>query len=215
MLAGMNHRVYLELGPKKVFACSIDWPGWCRIGKTEEAALGTLVDYTPRFRVIAERAGLEFAPGEPEVVARVKGDSTTDFGAISAIPGFDREPVDAPEAARAAALARAAWAVFAEVTAASPEELRKGPRGGGRDRDKMVSHVVEAERAYARKIGVRHKPFKDEAGRIAMREDIVRALERPAEAFPPGGEGWPVRYAARRIIWHVVDHIWEMEDRRL
>ncbi|WP_169946126.1 hypothetical protein [Microbispora sp. H11081] len=211
----VNHRVYLEIGPKKVFACSIDWPGWCRIGKTEEAALGALVDYAPRFRVIAERAGLEFAPGEPEVVARVKGDRTTDFGAISAIPGFDREPVDAPEAARTAALARAAWAVFAEVAAASPEELRKGPRGGGRDRDKMVSHVVEAERAYARKIGVRHKPFTGEAGLTAMRADITRVLSEPSEAFPPGGEGWPVRYAARRVIWHVADHIWEMEDRRI
>ncbi|MGI5157043.1 hypothetical protein [Microbispora sp. CA-102843] len=211
----MNHRVYLEIGPKKVFACSIDWPGWCRIGRTEEAALDTLVDYTPRFQVIAERAGLAFAPGDPAVVERVKGDSTTDFGAISAIPDFDREPVDAPEAARTAALARAAWAVLAEVAAASPEELRKGPRGGGRDRDKMVAHVVEAERSYARKIGVRHRPFKDEAGLTAMREDIGRVLAQPAQAFPPDGTGWPVRYAARRIIWHVVDHIWEMEDRRI
>lgn len=150
----MNHRVYLEIGPKKVFACSVDWPGWCRIGKTEEAA-------------------------------------------------------------RTAALARAAWAVFAEVAAASPEELRKGPRGGGRDRDKMVSHVVEAERAYARKIGVRHKPFTGEAGLTAMRADITRALSEPSGAFPPGGEGWPVRYAARRVIWHVADHIWKMEDRRI
>ncbi|GAB3898109.1 hypothetical protein GCM10027612_55620 [Microbispora bryophytorum subsp. camponoti] len=79
----------------------------------------------------------------------------------------------------------------------------------------MVAHVVEAERAYARKIGVRHKPFKDEAGLTAMRDDIAGALARPAPAFPPGGAGWPVRYAARRIVWHVVDHIWEMEDRRL
>lgn len=215
MLSGMNHRVYLEIGPKKVFACSIDWPGWCRIGKTEESALETLVDYASRYRVIAERAGLEFAPGDPMVVARVKGDSTTDFGAISAIPDSDREPVDAAEAARTAALARAAWAVFAEVAAASPDELRKGPRGGGRDRDKMVAHVVEAERAYARKIGVRHKPFKDETGLTALREDIAGVLEQPSGAIPPGTKDWPVRYAARRIIWHVADHIWEMEDRRM
>ncbi|GAB3898111.1 hypothetical protein GCM10027612_55630 [Microbispora bryophytorum subsp. camponoti] len=127
MLAGMNHRVYLELGPKKVFACSIDWPGWCRIGRTEEAALDTLVDYTPRFRTIAERAGLEFTPGDPAVVERVRGDRTTDFGAISAIPDFDREPVEAPEAARAVALARAAWAVLAEVAAASPRSCARAP----------------------------------------------------------------------------------------
>jgi hypothetical protein len=27
----------------------------------------------------------------------------------------------------------------------------------------------------------------------------------------PGG--WPVRYAARRIAWHVLDHAWEIEDK--
>ncbi|WP_182880619.1 hypothetical protein [Microbispora sp. H10949] len=211
----MNHRVYLEIGPKKVFACSADWPGWCRIGRTEEAAIDTLADYAPRYRVIAERAGLEFSPGDPEVVERVKGDRTTDFGAISAIPGLDREPVDAPEAARTVALARAAWEVFAEVAAASPEELRKGPRGGGRDRDKMVAHVREAERSYARKIGVRHKPFEDSAGLAAMRDDIARVLSRPSDGGPLAEGGWPARYAARRIVWHVIDHIWEMEDRRV
>ena len=31
--------VYLERGPKKVFACALDWPGWCRSAKTPDAAL--------------------------------------------------------------------------------------------------------------------------------------------------------------------------------
>ncbi|ETK37242.1 hypothetical protein [Microbispora sp. ATCC PTA-5024] len=206
--------VYLELGPKKVFACSVEWPGWCRIGRSEEHAIGALLDYAPRYRVVAERAGLGFAPGEPVVVERVKGDSTTDFGAPNGVAALDLLPVGAEEAARAAALVRAAWEVFAEVAAASPEELRKGPRGGGRDRDKMVRHVVEAERAYARKIGVRHKPFTDEAGLTALREDIARVLGRPSDGRPVVEGGWPARYAARRIAWHVIDHVWEMEDRR-
>jgi hypothetical protein len=25
--------------------------------------------------------------------------------------------------------------------------------------------------------------------------------------------GWPPRYAARRIAWHVLDHAWEIEDK--
>jgi hypothetical protein len=108
----------------------------------------------------------------------------------------------------------ASWAILAEVAAGSPEELRKGPRGGGRDRDKMVSHVIEAERAYARKIGVRHKPFGRDAGALAaMREEIAGVLGLPGDGGPVVAGGWPVRYAARRIVWHVVDHIWEMEDR--
>ncbi|MEW9529395.1 hypothetical protein [Microbispora sp. NPDC049125] len=206
--------VYLELGPKKVFACSAAWPGWCRIGKSEQLALDALMDYIPRYRLVAERAGLEFDPGDPVVVERVKGGMTTDFGAPESPAVLDLEPVPADEAARTVALIRASWELLDETAAASPEELRKGPRGGGRDRDKMVNHVVEAERSYARKIGVRHKPIKDVAGLAAMRDEIAEVLGRPSDGAPPVEGGWPARYAARRIAWHVIDHIWEMEDRR-
>ncbi|MEV7006960.1 hypothetical protein [Streptosporangium sp. NPDC051022] len=207
-------RVYLEIGPKKVFACSAEWPGWCRIGRSEEEALDALVGYAPRYRVVAERAGLLFEPGDPVVVERAKGGTTTDFGAIEAIPELDGEPVPAAEAERAVALIGAAWRLFDETVAGSPEELRKGPRGGGRDRDKMTAHVIEAERAYARKIGVRHRPFGDAAGLAAMREEIAGVLARPSGGAPVVAGGWPARYAARRIAWHVIDHLWEMEDRR-
>lgn len=204
-------RLYLETGPKKVFACSLDWPGWCRIAKGEEAAIDRLVEYVPRYRIIAERAGLEFAPGEPVVVARVPGSSTTDFGVPYAVPDLDLEPLPAEEAERGVALLRAAWDLFDEVAAASPEELRKGPRGGGRDRDKIVAHVVEAERGYARMLDVRHKPFTSQAGRDAMRAELAEVLSRPWA--PPVTTKWPPRYALRRIAWHVIDHVWEIEDR--
>ncbi|MCG5217508.1 hypothetical protein [Streptosporangium sp. KLBMP 9127] len=209
-------RVYLELGPKKVFACSLDWAGWCRIGGSEEAALDALAEYAPRYRVIAERAGLSFEPGDLEVAERVKGGTTTDFGAPEAIPEADGAPVGAEAARRMTALVEAAWEVFAEVAAGSPEELRKGPRGGGRDRDKMAAHVIEAERAYARKIGVRHRPFPlgDDTALAAMRGDIAGRLATPSGGGPLVPGGWPHAYAARRIAWHVIDHLWEMEDRR-
>lgn len=208
-------RVYLELGPKKVFACSVDWPGLCRVRRTEELALDALREYEPRYRPIAERAGLGFRLGEFAVVERANGDSTTDFGAPGAIPELDHAPVDAEEAARATALLRAAWAAFAEFAATSPAELRKGPRGGGRDRDKMVAHVIEAERAYARKVGVRHRPFgpTDPAPLAALRDELVDVLGRPSDGGPLAARGWPARYAVRRIVWHVLDHLWEMQDR--
>jgi hypothetical protein len=207
-------RVYLEIGPKKVFACSLDWPGWCRVRKGEEAALDALLEYAPRYRVIAERAGLEFRPGVPDVVERVPGGTTTDFGAPQAVPDADAEPVDEATAARHAALLRAAWEVFDEVAARSPAELRKGPRGGGRDRDKMVAHVVESERSYIRNIGVRVRPFPpgDAAALAAMRAQTLDVLSRPSGGGAPE-KGGPVRYAVRRIAWHVIDHLWEMEDR--
>ena len=210
-------RVYLVIGPKRVFACALDWPGWCRIGRSDERALETLVHYIPRYRVIAERAGLEFEPGASEVVERVAGSATTDFGAPGAVPDADAEPLDRPGAERQVALVRAAWSVFDEVAAASPAELRKGPRGGGRDRDKMVAHVVDAERAYARTFGVRHRPFPadDRAALTAMRDDIAAALGAASDGTPLRAGGWPSRYAARRVAWHVLDHLWEMEDRRV
>jgi hypothetical protein len=103
-----------------------------------------------------------------------------------------------------------------EVVATSPLELRKGPRGGGRDRDEIWRHVIEAERAYARKIGVRHKPFEvnDKSALTAMRDEIVAVLSQPSSGEPLVAGGWNASYAVRRMAWHVVDHIWEIEDRR-
>ena len=209
-------QVYLEVGARKVFACSVDWPGWCRAGRGEEAALAALLEYVPRYRVIAARAGLPFAPDAPEVVERVPGDATTDFGAPAVPAAVDRAPVDPAVVERDLALLRAAWAVFDEVAAATPAELRKGPRGGGRDRDRMIAHVVEAERGYARQVGVRHRPFAydDRAARDALRADLLRALSAPWHGTPLTPRGWPPRYAVRRLAWHVIDHLWEMEDRR-
>ncbi|MEV0352420.1 hypothetical protein AB0H88_42265 [Nonomuraea sp. NPDC050680] len=205
-------RIYLEVGPKKVFACSLEWPGWCRVAKGEEAAIDLLVDYAPRYRLIAERAGLPFEPGDPVVVAREPGTDMTDFGAPFAIPELDQEPIDADTARRHVALLRAAWELFDEVVAESPEELRKGPRGGGRDLSKVAAHVAEAERSYARKVDVRHKPYKSPADRDAMREELAEVLSRPWQ--PPQTTGWPPAYALRRTAWHVIDHLWEIEDRR-
>ena len=44
----MSTRVYFEVGSRKVFACALDWPGWCRSAKTEEGALDALADYYER-----------------------------------------------------------------------------------------------------------------------------------------------------------------------
>lgn len=205
-------RIYLENGPKKVFACSLDWPGWCRVAKGEEAAIDRLTAYAPRYRLIAERAGMAFEPGPPEIVARVPGGTTTDFGAPQAVPPQDLEPVGEDTARREVALLRAAWELFDEVAAASPEELRKGPRGGGRDLTKMIGHVQDAERSYARQVGVRHPPYRSRADVDALRAELAEVLARPWR--PPQTTAWPPAYARRRLAWHVIDHLWEIEDRR-
>ena len=209
--------VYLELGAKKVFACSIDFPGWCRSGKDEEAALEALASYAPRYAEVAKLAKAAFPSKavELEVVERVKGKGATDFGIPHEIPRADAEPLTARQAARQVELMRAAWAVLDKVARAAPAELRKGPRGGGRDRDKMLGHVLGAEAAYARQLGVRHpEPELGDTKAIkALRDDIAAALSGASDGSPLRPKGWPPRYAFRRIAWHVLDHAWEMQDR--
>jgi predicted RNase H-like HicB family nuclease len=212
--------VYLEAGDKKVFACSIDFPGWCRSGKTEEEALEALAAYAPRYAEVAERARVAFpAPtkvGERfEVVERVKGKGATDFGIPHEVTKADAEPMTAREAARQVQLMRAAWAVLDRVAKASPAELRKGPRGGGRDRDKMVDHVLGAEAAYARKVGIKQpQPQVGDTKAVkALRDQLAETLGGTSDGSPPVPKGWPPRYAIRRITWHVLDHAWEMQDR--
>lgn len=211
-------RVYLEVGQKKVFAAALDWPGWCRAGKGEEAALRALEAYAPRYRVVARRARLAFpawVASAFDVVATVKGSTTTDFGALAGPAPSDAEPVTAAESKRIRALVRAGWEVFDQVAAGSPAELRKGPRGGGRDRDKMIQHVLNAEAAYARKLGVRLRaPMVGDAAAIEeLRSAVITALQASDGGAPPVDRGWSPRFAARRIAWHVLDHAWEMQDR--
>jgi hypothetical protein len=218
ILPGMATQTYLEVGTKRVFAAALDWPGWCRSGKGEQAALDALVAYVPRYAVVADRAGVPFpaeVAADLDVVERVPGTGTTDFGAPGVVPAVDRRPSTREEAERAALLVDAAWRVFDDVVASAPAELRKGPRGGGRDRDKIVAHVLGAEASYARMLGVRHRePAADDRPAVeALRRDVLAVLRTATGADPLVNRGWPPRYAARRIAWHVLDHAWEIEDR--
>jgi hypothetical protein len=208
--------IYVELGGKKAIAWSLEWPGWCRIRTNEEAAVQALIDYEARYRLIAQRAGQDFVPGDLVVVERLPGNANTAWGVPSVLASADTRPIDATTAQRKVALLRASWDMLEEVVATSPAELRKGPRGGGRDRDEIRRHVIEAELVYARKIGVRHKPFEmnDKIAFKAMREDIAAVLSKPSTGEPLVAGGWNAGYAVRRMAWHVVDHIWEIEDRR-
>lgn len=208
--------IYVELGGKKAIAWSLEWPGWCRIRTSEEAVVQALIDYEDRYRLIAQRAGLDFVPGDLVVVERLQGNANTAWGVPAVMAPAESRPIDASAAQRNVMLLRASWDTLEDVVAASPAELRKGPRGGGRDRDEIRSHVIEAERVYARKIGVRHKPFKmdDKSSLDAMRDEIADVLSKPSNGQPLVDGGWNASYVARRMAWHVVDHIWEIEDRR-
>ena len=207
-----------ETGTKRTFVWALDWPGWCRVSKDTALAIESLIEHGPRYAVVARQAGLEL----PEVSAvklhaleTVPGGAGTDFGVPSALTDHDRLATTAAEARRLASLVEAAWIVFDRVAADAPPELRKGPRGGGRDRDKMIGHVIEADHAYAREMGVKlpTPSFEDRAAVEAERAAMLDVLRRPSDGSPLAGRRWMPRYAARRIAWHALDHAWEMEDR--
>ena len=199
-------KVYIEQGQKRVFACAVDWPGWCRSGKTEQAALEALAASAPRYAVIAKQAGTPFDPKQAfQVIERLPGTPTTDFGVPDAITQADRAKLTGRDADRVWTLLEASWKVFEWVAARAPASLRKGPRGGGRDRDKIVEHVIGAEDMYARKIGIK---VKDPGVR---RTAIIDAIQKTPPPAPD--KGWPVRYLVRRTAWHAIDHLWEIEDR--
>jgi len=209
--------VLVELTPKRTFASALDWPGWARAGRDEEAALAALAACASRYAAVAVAAGHPLPRPLPalEVVERAAGTSTTAFGAPDVRAALDVRRLDAAEAARLVALVTAAWATLDVVVAVAPAELRKGPRGGGRDRDAVVAHVLAAENAYARTIGIRLPgPAVGDATAIAAQRSVIAALlAEPSDGTPLAGRKWPPRYAARRIAWHVLDHAWEIEDR--
>ncbi len=221
-----NIPVYLEIGQKKVVAGALDWPGWCRIAKNRETALQDLVAYSQRYARVIQGAGLPF-PGPVDlshlqVIEELEGNSTTDFGAPAIALEQDNRPLDAASLERLLAILAACWQTFDEaVRSAQGKELRKGPRGGGRDLPKIQAHVLGAEGAYLGKLAWKYdqpdeqelQPALDETRR-QVRLALAAGLrgELPASG-PRGGSVWAPRYFVRRTAWHVLDHAWEIEDR--
>jgi hypothetical protein len=219
-------KVFIETGKKKVFSGAIDWPGWSRGGKDEQKALQALIDYGPRYAQVLLDKDIEFQiPNSIEnliISERHPGNSTTDFGAPAVTLEADREPVDQVDFERFSTILQACWQSFDRaVQQAVAKELRKGPRGGGRDLEKIISHVVDGDRGYMSRLAWKHKrgegkDLTDELSRT--RQAILNALEAAVngelpEVGPRGGIIWKPRFFVRRVAWHVLDHAWEIEDR--
>jgi hypothetical protein len=213
----MKVAVAIEAGDKKAFATAVDWPGWSRSGKTEELAVEALLAYAARYAPIARAAGEEFNPDrvDVDVVERTSGGGATDFGVPGNVTDQDRRPVTAAGGKRLAALVARAWETFETVAGRAPEELRKGPRGGGRDTSEIVDHVSSSEQSYAKSMGIKQKEFptSDRAALKALRGAILETLGAATDGSPIEDRKWTTRYAAHRIAWHALDHAWEIEDR--
>lgn len=216
-------KVYLEVGKRRAFACAIDWPGWCRAGKTADDALQALLDYAPRYAAVIGVA--VSALGNPktsdglEITERLDGNATTDFGAPGVIPAADRRPASAGEVDELIARLEACWQAF-DLAAHSVRGKTlgpSGPRGGGRELAKMVEHVTGADLGYTSAVG--GKVPGGGSATWAQAQDVMKGAIRARargelpDRGPRGGERWPARYAIRRSAWHALDHAWEIEDR--
>lgn len=221
-----NIDVYLEVGKKRAFASAIDWSGWCRIGRDEGSALQALVEYAPRYAHVLHKAQIEFqAPADVSafvVTERLEGNTTTDFGSPGVPPLSDTRPVTDAEHRRFQMLLKAYWRAFdSAVNEAAGKQLRKGPRGGGRELEGIIEHVLGADVSYLARLARKHTRREDEnlsAELDRVRQVILDALAAAVRGEVPaqgarGGVMWTPRYFVRRVAWHVLDHCWELEDR--
>lgn len=221
----MPIRVVLERGPKgkKFVAFAVDWPGWSRGSKTVDGALETLASYRERYRPIAVRAGFgpEFdGAGALEIIEDRIGPGSVDFWGISFSPSsLEQEPMDAAELERKLTVLQACWANFDDVAARVSPEMRKGPRGGGRDRDTIIRHTVRVESEdFARKVGlIVPENGAMEPGALAPYRaayvEAMRAYQRGEVKRPM--RSWTLAFLVRHSAFHNMDHAWEMEDKDL
>jgi hypothetical protein len=221
----MPVRTVIEHGTKdkRSVAFSLDWPGWNRGAKSAQAALETLEAYRPRYRKVAELAemGPEFdASGPLEVVEDRVGTGSTDFWGISFSPSStEHEQLDEPDLERRLTLLQAAWASFDAAAARVSPEMRPGPRGGGRDRDHIIRHVLRVERLdFAKQVGLTYEDdpsltLADLRNHRADYLDAIRAYNAGKVARKM--RSWTLPFLIRHSAFHTLDHAWEMEDKDL
>ncbi|HEV2581735.1 MAG TPA: hypothetical protein VGT44_12850 [Ktedonobacteraceae bacterium] len=218
--------IALEIGPKRrVFAQALEWIGWCRSGKDETVALGNLVTTAQRYALVAGAARLAFIPPSSiedfEVVERVPGTATTDFGAPSVLLASDQEPLEVGDIERLAGLLTASWTTFDDIFICIPPEAHGVKPERGRSPDAMRLHMLEADLMHLSAFGpaFRHPdPARVAEQETSVREQILAQLR----AVPCGqtvaplrryGFAWMPRFAVRRSAWHALDHAWELQDR--
>ncbi len=218
----MPVRVLLERGKKKrVVASAFDWPGWDRSTKLGGDALAELDGYRVRFAKVAELAGYgdEFGRlGELDVVEDVDGIGMTDYYGVSGRTATaELEPMTEADFERKLALLRASWTTFDDAAASVSAELRKGPRGGGREKDRIIRHVNGAEiDEFAPKVGVKVPlDTRDDLDALHSYRDAFADAIREHHIRGEPARSWALQFLIRRCAWHMLDHAWELEDRDL
>jgi hypothetical protein len=214
----------IERGTKgnRAVAFAVDWPGWSRGAKTPELAVEMLESYRERYRPVAVAAGLGTQlerEGPLKTIEDKIGTGSTDFWGISFSPSAaELEPMSADDLDRKITLLQACWAFFDRVAASVSAEMRKGPRGGGRDRDQIVRHTIRTESEdFAKRVGLR---IPEEAaltpeGLRSHRREYIEAMRAYNAGEGRRMRNWNLPFLIRHSAYHVMDHAWEMEDKDL
>jgi hypothetical protein len=224
----MPEPIYIERGKRWSYAVALEWPGWARHARGDGDPVAELIAVGPRYQAALAMRDLSFEPPADasgvEVVEILEGDSGTEWGIPSIVPAADHRPLGDAETERLLSILEATWLAFDHaVEAAEGHELRKGPRGGGRDLQALVQHCLESDLSYLQRLGSR--PPKGPEGDWKALEAAIRA--RALEALRDRAAGRPVRdpnrirklwtprFYVRYVAWHQLVHAWEIEDRKL
>ena len=115
-------------------------------------------------------------------------------------------------------LLQACWALFDGVAASVSAEMRKGPRGGGRDRDRIIRHTIRTESEdFAKRLGLRvpEGAALTPNGLRSHRKSYVAAMREYNAGEGKRMRSWNLPFLIRHSAYHVMDHAWEMEDNDL
>lgn len=96
--------------------------------------------------------------------------------------------------------------------------MRKGPRGGGRNRDEIVRHTVRTESEdFAKRVGLRipEEGALTPAALRDYREAYVAAMRTYNTGEGKRMRSWNLPFLIRHSAFHTMDHAWEMEDKDL
>jgi hypothetical protein len=154
------------------------------------------------------------------VVEQYPGTGSTDFWGVSfAFSSIDQQAMSGEALERELTLMRACWAFFDDVRSRVSAEMQRGPRGGGRDRERIVRHTFAAELDWAKMIDLRTPldAMLTDEGLNAHRDAYCHAIRDYHSQGKLAGKmaKWPLRFLIRHTAYHTLDHAWEMEDKDL
>ncbi len=110
------------------------------------------------------------------------------------------------------------WSFFDALAARVSADMRKGPRGGGRDRHQIIRHTIRTESEdFAKRLGLRipEEGALTPKGLRDYRETYVATMRAYNAGEGNRMRSWNLPFLIRHSAFHTMDHAWEMQDKDL